>query len=204
MIKSAILASIFCSASLLLNQNAFAKSPKSTTEKSSTATEKRKPAASGIATLPTAGSDMIRLAQENNPEIQEILSLYKKTERFNAVVKNQDKTQKLFVDFIQAGRFEPDAPVASNLMIIKRNNGKDGGEGDPHFFLLGPIEIFQIKKMNDNSFELTGNGGNAHDGDECRFIGVNRTLKIEIVADSTTDGFKAKYVETADKKWCSK
>lgn len=170
-----------------------------------TAPEKRMPAASGISELPVKSSSLLRLVHEINPEIESVIAAYRKTERFTGSVEKNGKKQKIFVDFIQAGRFEPDSPVANNLLIVKSDDGPKGAEGDPYVFMLGPIEISSIKKTGSNRFVITGSGGNAIDGGtKCTFVGVDRTLTIEISLDSNQIDYGAKYVETADKPWCRK
>ncbi len=169
------------------------------------AAEKRMPAASGIAELPAKSSSLLRLVHEINPEIESVIAAYRKTERFTGSVDKNGKKQKIFVDFIQAGRFEPDSPVANNLLIVKSDDGPKGAEGDPYVFILGPIEISSIKKSGPNKFVIQGTGGNAIDGGtKCTFIGVERTLTVEISLDSNNIDYGAKYVDTADKQWCRK
>lgn len=169
------------------------------------APEKRMPAASGIAELPSVGVPLVRLMKDSNPEIETVISAYKKTERFRGHVQKNGKKQKMHLDFVLAGRFEPDAPVAHNLLIVKSDDGPKGGEGEPYVFLLGPIEISDVKMLGVNRFRVTGSGGNSLDGGEkCTFVGVSRTLTVEISLDTNGSDFVAKYVDTADEQWCSK
>lgn len=167
--------------------------------------EKRMPAASGISELPAKGSALTRLVKDVNPEIESVISLYKKTERFNGAVLKNGKKEGIFVDFIQAGRYETDAPTANNLIIIKSNGGPNGGEGEPFVFVVGPIEISSIKKISDSKFIIKGSGGNAVSSDgKCTFVGVERTLTIEISLEANQYDYALKYIDAADKQWCSK
>ncbi len=183
------------------SERGLAKSLNPNTKKADS--EKRMPAASGISELPTKGSALPRLVRDVNPEVESIISLYKKTERYNGAVLKNGKKDSIFVDFIQAGRYEPDAPIANNLVIIKSNGGPKGGEGDPFVFVVGPIEISSIKKISDNKFMLKGSGGNAISGDgKCAFVGVERTLTIEISLEANQYDYVIKYADATDKQWC--
>ena len=145
------------------------------------------------------GAALEIVSDPRNSEVAEVLGLYSKTERFTAEVPTSGADPKnIFVDFVQAGKYEANAPTPSNLLVVK-----ESPKSAPQLFIFGPLLVSSVTKISGNKYVVKG----PSDPDvTCANRGSlqERTMTIEVVLSKDKDGKSEniipKYLDISEKE----
>ncbi len=145
------------------------------------------------------GSSLEAVDDPRNSEVAEVLGLYSKTERFTGEVpSNGTEPKNIFVDFVQAGKYEAKAPTPSNLLVVKETP-----KSAPQLFIFGPLLVSSVTKISGNKYVVKGPA----DSDvNCASRGSQqeRSMTIEVVLeknkDSKSEVLVPKYLDISEKE----
>lgn len=98
--------------------------------------------------------------------------------------------QPTTVTVVTDPREEPDAPVATNFILV---------DGD--IFKIGAIDITDVKKAGDDQILLSGSGGYYFDGEKNCWPHIARQIKVQF-SRSAKSGLKAEIISQKDNMTC--
>lgn len=154
---------------------------------------------SALAASAVKGSSLEAVNDPRNSEVAEVLGLYSKTERFTGEVPTAGAEPKnIFVDFVQAGKYEQNAPTPSHLLVVKETP-----KSAPQLFIFGPLLVSSVTKISGNKYVVKG-PVDADTNCANRSSLQERSVTIEVVLemdkDSKSEVLVPKYMDIAEKE----